>query len=131
MLRIKVPLSNNFLSASCVFSSLENGCTDFYKINCDLASRRWGPEFASRSLHVGFVVDETKSRKVFFGVSPVFPCQKFHLIISPHSSHSFRYLFISQARVMVHQAWPLLITDHQYRASSHLILLPELYVRYL
>ena len=26
-----------------------------------LASHRWGPEFASRSLHVGFVLDETRS----------------------------------------------------------------------
>ena len=26
-----------------------------------LASHRWGPEFASRSLNVGFVVDETRS----------------------------------------------------------------------
>ena len=26
-----------------------------------LASHRWGPEFASRSLHVGFMVEETGS----------------------------------------------------------------------
>ena len=39
----------------------------------------------------------------FHGVSPVFPYQKFHSTLSPHSSHPFR--FISSALVMVHQAW--------------------------
>ena len=68
-----------------------------------LASHRWGPEFASRSLHVGFVVDETGPGQVFHGVSPVFLYHKFHSTISPHSSHPFR--FISYALVMVHQAW--------------------------
>ena len=29
--------------------------------NMGNASHRWAPEFASRSLHVGFVVDETGS----------------------------------------------------------------------
>ena len=37
------------------------------------------------------------------GVSPVFPYHKFHSIISPPSSHPFR--FISSALVMVRQAW--------------------------
>ena len=68
-----------------------------------LASHRWGPEFASRSLHLGFVVDETGSGQVFHGVSPVSPYHKFHSTISPHSSHPFR--FISSALVMVRQAW--------------------------
>ena len=40
---------------------------------------------------------------VFIGVSPGFPCHKFHSSISPHSSHSFS--FISSALVMVCQAW--------------------------
>ena len=62
-----------------------------------------GPEFASRSLHVGFVVDETGSGQVFHGVSPVFPYHKLHSTISPHSSHPFR--LISSALVMVRQAW--------------------------
>ena len=64
---------------------------------------RWGPEFASRSLHVGFVVDETGSGQGFHGVSPVFPYHQFHSTIYPHSSHPFR--FISTALVMVRQAW--------------------------
>ena len=68
-----------------------------------LASHRWGPEFASRSLHVGFVVDETGSGQGFHGVSPVFPYHKFHSTISPHSSYPFR--FISSALVIVRQAW--------------------------
>ena len=68
-----------------------------------LASHRWGPEFASRSRHVGFVVDETGSGQVFHGVSPVFPYHKFHSTISPPSSHPFS--FISSALVMVRQAW--------------------------
>ena len=54
-------------------------------------------------LHVGFVVDETGSRQVFLGVSPVFPYHKFHSTISPHSSHPFR--FISSTLVMVRKAW--------------------------
>ena len=68
-----------------------------------LASHRWGPELASRSLHVGFVVDETGSGQVFRGVSPVLPYHKFHSTTSPHSSHPFRS--ISSALVMVRQAW--------------------------
>ena len=39
----------------------------------------------------------------FHGVSPVFPYHKFHSIISPPSSHAFR--FISSAHAMVRQAW--------------------------
>ena len=68
-----------------------------------LASHRWGPEFASRSLHLGFVVDETGSGQVFRRVSPVFPYHKFHSTISPRSFHPFRS--ISSAIVMVCQAW--------------------------
>ena len=68
-----------------------------------LASHRWGPDFASRSLHVGFVVHEKESGQVSHGVSPVFPYHKFHSTISPHSSHPFR--FISSGLVMVRQAW--------------------------
>ena len=67
------------------------------------ASHRWGPEFASRSLHVGFVVDETGTGQIFRGVSPVFLYQKFHSTISPHSSHPFRSVF--SALVMVRKAW--------------------------
>ena len=74
-----------------------------YPVHVLLASHRWGPEFASLSLHVGFMVDETGSGQVFYGVSPVFPHHNFHSTISPHSSHPFR--FISSAFVMVHQAW--------------------------
>ena len=44
------------------------------------------------SLHVGFVVDETESGEALLGVSPTFPCHKFHSIISPHLSHSFRFV---------------------------------------
>ena len=69
-----------------------------------VSAHPFGPvEFASRSLHVGFVVDETGSGYAFLGVSPVFPYHKFHFTISPHSSHQFR--FISSGLVMVHQAW--------------------------
>ena len=55
------------------------------------ATHRWGPEFASRSFNVGFVVDETESGYVFLGVSPVLPFHRFHSAISPHSSYSFRF----------------------------------------
>ena len=34
---------------------------------------RWGLEFASLPLHVGFVLDETESGSTLLGVSPVFP----------------------------------------------------------
>ena len=61
-----------------------------------LASHRWGPEFASRSLHVGFVVDETEPEYGFLRVCPVFPCQKFHSTIYPQSFHYFvSFHFIS------------------------------------
>ena len=67
-----------------------------------LVSHCWGPEFASLSLHVGFMVD----KPVWVGfvrVSPIFPCHKFHSTICPHSSFTFH--FTSFAPVMVHQAW--------------------------
>ena len=70
-----------------------------------LASRRWGHEFASRSLRVGFVVDETESGYAFLGVPPVFPCHKFHSTISPYSCHSFRLISFHQLPVTVRQAW--------------------------
>ena len=54
-----------------------------------LASHHWGPDFASRSLRVSFVVDEMESGYVFVGVSPVFPRYEFHSTISPHSFISF------------------------------------------
>ena len=90
------PLPLSALSRS--RDSLTSVADQFYSL-----SHRWGPEFASRSLHVGFVVDETGSGQVFLGVSPVFSYHKFHSNISPYSSHPFR--FISSALVMVHQAW--------------------------
>ena len=42
-----------------------------------------GSENESRSLHVDFAMDETKSGVGFLGIFPVFPCQKFHSTISP------------------------------------------------
>ena len=42
-----------------------------------LASLRWGPGFTSRSLHVGFVVDETGSGQVFAGFLPFSPTTNF------------------------------------------------------
>ena len=102
------PLSNNtsvttyvqrlIISPLCLFKMRPHGTSGWA-----LASHHWGPEFASRSLHVGFVVDEMGSGQVFLGVSPIFPYHKFHSTISPHSSHPF--CFISSALVMVHQAW--------------------------
>ena len=44
-----------------------------------------GPVFVPRSLHVGFVVDESESGQVFLGDSPIFPCHKFISLISPFS----------------------------------------------
>ena len=69
------------------------------------AVRRWPPtagvpEFASRSLHVGFVADETGLGRFFTGFIQFSPTTNF---IPPHSSHPFR--FISSALVMVRQAW--------------------------
>ena len=60
---------------------------------------------SSRSFLVGFVVDNMKSGQVFLGVSFVFSYHKFHSSISPHSSHSFHFIFISSTPVMVQQAW--------------------------
>ena len=73
------------------------------EIRCSLP--RWGPEFASRSLHVGFVVDEVESGYIFLGVSPVFPLHKisfqhFSTLISLITFH-----FTTSAPVVVRQAW--------------------------
>ena len=38
------------------------------------------------------MVDETESGEAFLGVSPIFPCHKFHSNISPHPSHSFHFI---------------------------------------
>ena len=84
-----------------------------------LASYRWGPEFVSRPLHVGFVVDETRSGQVFLGVSPVFPYHKFHSTISPQSSCPFR--FISSALMMVRQAWSALAIHGPTISGLHCI----------
>ena len=51
-----------------------------------------GPEFASRSLRVGFVVDETEYAWVFLAVSPASPCHKFNSTISLLSSRSFHFI---------------------------------------
>ena len=63
-----------------------------------------GPEFASRSLHVDFVVDETESGFVFPRVFPVFPLPQisFHQFSTLISLISFH--LISSAPVMVHQS---------------------------
>ena len=62
-----------------------------------------GSEFASRSLHMGFVMDETRSAYVFLWVCPVLSGLKFHSTICPYSSRLFH--FISSAPVMVRQTW--------------------------
>ena len=62
-----------------------------------------GSEFASRSLHMGFVMDETRSGYVFLWVCPVLSGLKFHSTICPYSSRLFH--FISSAPVMVRQTW--------------------------
>ena len=44
----------------------------------------WGPGYASRSLHVGFMMDEKESGEVFLGISPILRCHKFNSTIFPH-----------------------------------------------
>ena len=61
------------------------------------------------------MVDEMETGEVFSGFLPFFLSSNF---ISPHSSHSFR--FISFAAVMVRQAWSA-GTHAIHRFSSHLI----------
>ena len=63
------------------------------RLGARLPPLRWGPKFASRSVHVGFVVDETGSGQICLGVSPVFPY------------HKFNFTPISSVPVMVRQAW--------------------------
>ena len=70
-----------------------------------LASYRLGPEFTSRSLYMGLVVDKSEFGLIFLGVSPVFPLphisfDHFSTLISVIS-----FLFMSSAPVMVSQAW--------------------------
>ena len=58
-----------------------------------LSSHRWGPEFASRSLHLGFMMDKTESGNVFLRVSPIFPYHKFYSTISPtHLIHFVHFI---------------------------------------
>ena len=59
---------------------------------------RWGPEFPSRLLHVGVMLDKTKFGSNCQRVSTVFLYHKFHSTISAHSSHSFS--FISSAGIL-------------------------------
>ena len=91
-----------------------------------LASHRWGPEFASRSFHVGFVVDETVSGQVFHGVSPVFPYQKFHSTISRHSSISFHFIRPCDGTSGMVGRRPCYSQTYNMGASSHLIPRPDL-----
>ena len=68
-----------------------------------LASHRWGPEFASRSLHVDFVVDETGLGRFFTGFLPFSPTTNF---IPPLlHTHLIHFVFISSALMMVRHAW--------------------------
>ena len=59
-----------------------------------LASHCWGPEFASRSLHVGLIVDETGFGQIFLQVSPRFPVPQisFHRFSTLMSSNSFHFI---------------------------------------
>ena len=51
------------------------------------------------------MVDETESGQVFLGVSPVFPCQKFHLTIFSTFKSFVSFHFFSYALIMVYQLW--------------------------
>ena len=53
-----------------------------------IALHSWGPEFASRSFHIGLVVDKSESEQVFLGNFIVFLGHKY-LPISLFSSHPF------------------------------------------
>ena len=50
------------------------------------------PSSRLRHSMFGFLVDETESVLRFLGVSPTFPCHKFHSTIYPHSLHSFHFI---------------------------------------
>ena len=103
-------------------------CTVLYRVHTDCghvthAYHRWGPEFASLSLHVGFVVYETGLGKFFSGfLTFSLPQISFHHFSTLISSISFH--LISSAPVMVRQAWSVgsfLFTNLQYRSfiASH------------
>ena len=62
-----------------------------------------GPQVCISVTPCGFHGGQNGSGQIFPGVSPIFPYHKFHSIISPHSSHPFRF-FLS-ALVLVRQAW--------------------------
>ena len=91
-----------------------------------IVSHRLGPEFSSRSLHVGFVVDETESRLVFSLGFSLFPCHIFHSTISLYSSHFVSFHFIRPCDgasdvVGHHPCYPQIFNKG---ASSLLILRP-------
>ena len=52
----------------------------------------WSLEFASWSLHVGFIVNELESGQVFLTISTIFPVTKFHCTLT--SSILFKFDFI-------------------------------------
>ena len=87
-----------------------------------------GPEFASRSLHVGFVVDETGSGQVFHGVSPVFPLPQisFHHFSTLISSISFHFIRPCDGASGVVSRHLCYSQTYNIGASSHLIPRPDL-----
>ena len=73
------------------------GCKGLH-IRYKFASHDWDPEFASQSLHVGFVMDETESRFLPFSPTTSFIPPFLHI-------HHFHFRFISSAPMIVRQAW--------------------------
>ena len=52
----------------------------------------WGPESASPSIHVRFLVDQTESGQVFLGDSPIFTATNFIPPTSPFSPYPFHFI---------------------------------------
>ena len=78
-----------------------------------LALHLWEPEFASRSLHEGFIVDESESLQAF-------PCHRFHSTIFSILTSST----ISSVPVLARssgQPTSCFNTHLKFGASSHLI----------
>ena len=93
-----------------------------------LSCHRMGPEFASRSLHVGFVVNETEVWVGFPRGFSLFPCHKLHFTISPHFSHSFRFIsFHSPLWQCVRRGRPAFLHNysHTFNKEATLYLIPR------
>ena len=80
----------------------------------------WRPEIESRSLHMGFVENETESGLVFLGFLP-FPLSQISLYTHPIHLVSFHFIHLCDGASDVVGRHPCYSQTFNRGASSHLI----------